>query len=107
MTHCAPALPLVPTVVGAALLLAATSVAAEQVSATGWLHLIANGELRIVLVDDHGKAVRLVIDEALGRAYGGIRTLRGRRVTVSGISEGPEAIRVQTIQILETGKTQP
>ena len=86
---------------------AAAPVVAERVSATGWLHMVANGEMRVFLVDDQGKAVRLVIDEALGRAYGGIRTLRGRRVTVSGISEAPETIRVQAIEILESGSRRP
>lgn len=108
MAPCSPSHALRLTVVAAALLaLAAASVGAERVSATGWLHMVVNGELRVFLVDDHGRAVPLVIDEALGRTYGGIRALRGKRVTVSGISEVPEAIRVETIQILETGVVRP
>ena len=37
----------------------------QTVTLSGRLHLIRNGELRVMLVDDQGQATRLLIDEAL------------------------------------------
>ncbi len=78
-----------------------TAPAERGVSLSGWLHVIRNGELRFILLDDQGVAIHLVIDEALTRAFGGPRGLNQRRVTITGERAGgpPETVRVLTIEL--------
>jgi len=78
-----------------------TASAERQVSLSGRLHIIWNGEPRFFLIDDRGVAVRLVIDEALTKAFGGPRGLNQRRVTITGERAGelPEAVRVLSIHL--------
>jgi hypothetical protein len=71
------------------------------VSVAGWLHVIWNGEPRVMLIDDQGTARRVVIAEGLTRPLGGLRALSQRRVVITGEPESgpPEIIRVLTIQL--------
>jgi len=78
-----------------------TASAEHRVSLSGWLHIIWNGEPRFILIDDQGVATRLVIDEALTRAFGGPRRLNQKRVTIKGerVGEPTEAVRVLSIEL--------
>jgi hypothetical protein len=71
------------------------------VSLVGWLHVIWNGEPRVMLVDDQGAAYRVVIDDGLTRSFGGLRALNQRRVAITGErASGPsEVIQVLTIEL--------
>ena len=78
------------------------TVSAEpRVSLSGRLHVIRNGELQFILIDDHGVAFRLLIDETLTRAFGGPRGLNQKRLTITGERTGqlPEAVRVLSIEL--------
>lgn len=68
---------------------------------SGWLHVIWNGEPRFVLIDDHGIAVRVVIDPDLARALGGARSLDRQRVVIVGEPVGgqPDVIRATAIEL--------
>ena len=70
-------------------------------SLSGWLHIIWNGEPRLILIDDQGVATRVVIDEGLTKAFGGPRGLNQKRVTLTGerVGEPPEAVRVLSIEL--------
>ena len=87
-----------------------TSAAEHRVSLSGWLHVIWNGEPRFMLIDDRGVATRLLIDEALIRAFGGLTSgpqgLNRKRVTIAGerVSEMPEVVRVLSIELDRQGK---
>ena len=78
-----------------------TASAEHRVSLSGWLHIIWNGEPRFILIDDQGVATRVVIDEALTRAFGGPRGLNQKRVTITGerVGDPPEAVRVLSIEL--------
>src|SRR5262249_30648265 len=47
--------------------------AAQRVTLTGRVHIIYNGEPRFFLVDDRGVSTRLVVDDSVMRAFGGVR----------------------------------
>jgi len=72
------------------------------VSLSGRLHIIWNGEPRFMLIDDHGSAIRLVIDEAVVRSFGGPQGLNQKRVTITGerVSDTPEVVQVSSIKIV-------
>ena len=78
-----------------------TTSAEHQVSLSGWLHIIWNGEPRFVLIDDQGMATHVVIDETLTKPFGGPRTLNQKRVTITGerIDKPTGAIRVLSIEV--------
>ena len=78
----------------------------DPVSLSGWLHIVWNGEPRVMLIDDRGAATRLLVDEAVLRTYGGMRGLNRRRVTITGerVNSMPEAVRVLSIQPEADGK---
>lgn len=80
--------------------------AEHRVYLSGWLHIIWNGEPRFILIDDQGAATRVVIDEALTRAFGGPRKLNQKRVTITGerVGEPTEAVRVLSIELGEESK---
>jgi hypothetical protein len=72
------------------------------VSLSGRLHIILNGESRFMLIDDHGSAIRLVIDEAVVRSFGGPQGLNQKRVTITGerVSDTPEVVQVSSMKIV-------
>ena len=72
------------------------------VSLTGRLHIIWNGAPRFMLIDDLGVAIRLVIDDAVVRSFGGPQGLNQKRVTIKGerVSDAPEVVRVSSIKIV-------
>ena len=72
------------------------------VSLSGRLHIIWNGEPRFMLIDDLGVAIRLVIDEAVVRSFGGPQGLNQKRVTITGerVSDTPEVVQVSSIKIV-------
>jgi hypothetical protein len=76
------------------------------VSFAGWLHVIWNGEPRVMLVDDQGAAHRVVIADRLARPLGGLRALNQRRVMITGEPESgpPDVIRVLTIELQAEGR---
>ena len=80
--------------------------AEHQVSLSGWLHIIWNGEPRFILIDGQGVATRLVIDEALTRTLGGPRRLNQKRVTITGerVGEPPDAVRALSIELEKESK---
>ena len=80
--------------------------ASERVSFSGWLHVIWNGQPRFILVNDQGVAIRLLVDEAVMKASGGMRGINQRRVTITGerAAEMPEAVRVLSIKLEVEGK---
>jgi hypothetical protein len=71
------------------------------VTLAGWLHVIWNGEPRVMLVDDQGSARPLIIADGLVQPLGGLRALNQRRVVITGEPESgpPEVVRVLTIQL--------
>jgi hypothetical protein len=81
------------------------TVAGQQVSRSGRLHIIWNGEPRFMLVADDGSAIRLLIDEALTRPFGGPRALNQKRVTITGkrVGEAPDTVRVLSIDLATEG----
>ena len=83
-----------------------TASAEHRVYLSGWLHIIWNGEPRFILIDDQGAATRVVIDEALTRAFGGPRKLNQKRVTITGerMGEPTEAVQVLSIELGEESK---
>ena len=78
-----------------------TASAEHQVSLSGWLHIIWNGEPRFILIDEQGVVTRVVIDEALTKNFGGPRGLNQKRVTITGERVGapPRAVRVLSIEL--------
>ena len=71
------------------------------VSLSGRLHIIWNGEPRFILIGDDGVAIRLVIDEALTKPFGGTRALDRKRVRITGervAGAQPETVRVVSIE---------
>src|SRR5438876_531510 len=81
------------------------TVAGQRVSRSGRLHIIWNGEPHFMLVDDHGGAIRLLIDEALTRPFGGPRALNQKRITITGqhVGESPDTVRVLSIDLATEG----
>lgn len=68
---------------------------------SGWFHLIWNGGPVFVLIDDAGRAFTLLVTEDLFRPLGGVLTLQGRRVRITGerVSQPQGAIRVHSIEL--------
>ena len=77
------------------------SASGHQMSLSGWLHVIWNGEPRFMLVNERGEGTRLVVDEILLRSLGGTAAVNGRRVTIVGerASETPGTVRVFSIEL--------
>ena len=59
-------------------------VAGPQLSLSGWFHVVWNGEPRYVLVDDQGRWIELLLDEALVRPFGGPLAFNRKRVRIEG-----------------------
>lgn len=75
--------------------------AEQQVSLSGLFNVIWNGEPRFMLVDERGRAVRLMIDEPLLKRFGGAQALVQKYITVAGkrVSQTPEVVEVLAIEI--------
>lgn len=78
-----------------------TAEAEQQVSLSGLFNIIWNGEPRFMLVDERGRAVRLIIDEPLLKRFGGAQALVQKYITVAGkrVSQTPEIVEVLAIEI--------
>jgi hypothetical protein len=73
----------------------------QQLSLSGWFHVIWNGEAQYRLIDDQGRWTELLLDEHLVRPFGGPRAFNRKRVKIVGekASTPPEAIRVLSIEL--------
>lgn len=80
--------------------------AEPRVSLSGLLNVIWNGEPHFMLLDDRGHAVRLMIDDALLKPFGGVQALVQKHITVAGkrVSQTPEVIEVLSIEIVGGSK---
>jgi hypothetical protein len=75
--------------------------ASARVVLSGWLHVVRNGELRVMLVADRGEGTRLLIDDATLHSLGGVARVDRRRVTIVGerVSEVPPVVRVLSVHV--------
>jgi len=75
--------------------------AGREVTLTGWLAVVRNGQDRYMLADEQGLSRELIIDEALLQSYGGAQAIDRKRVTITGewTSDTPTKIRVISIQV--------
>lgn len=72
----------------------------QEVSLSGWFHIIWNDRARYVLINDQGRSVELLLDEDLARPFGGPRAFNRKRVKIVGerVSMPPGAVRVLAIE---------
>ena len=70
--------------------------ASEQVTITGIINIIWNGEPLYTITDDQGQQTTLLIDEEVAKTAGGPLEIDQKRVTIVGevVSESPRTVRV-------------
>ena len=77
-----------------------------QVTLSGWLNVVQNGETRFFLIDDQGVATRLIIDESVMKPFGGSRGVERKYVTISGqrVDGTSNVVRVLSISVAPRAK---
>ncbi|HXJ83273.1 MAG TPA: hypothetical protein VMS64_31890 [Candidatus Methylomirabilis sp.] len=75
--------------------------AGAQVTLSGRLNVVQNGETRFFLIDDRGVATRLIIDESVMKPFGGSRGVDRKYVTIEGqrVDEMSDVVRVLSIAL--------
>lgn len=70
----------------------------KRLTRTGWFYIEWNGGPTFILDDGKGKPIRLLLDEAVTRPFGGPRVFNRKRVRVTGVrARGVEALCVVSI----------